>query len=99
MHVVAFAAAKVFVIDPGAHTAQAVEDMPLNWPAAHAVHVVAPLLTTPVPTPISAIDPAAHTAQATVDKAEYVPALHGVHVVAPLLTTPVPAPTSVTDPL
>ena len=93
MQVVAYAAAKVFVIDPGAHTAQAAEDMPLNWPATHAVHVVAPLLTTPVPTPISAIDPAAQTAQATVDDAEYVPELH-----AKQLTAPAPANVLVTEP-
>jgi hypothetical protein len=62
------------------------------------VHVVAPLLTTPVPTPTSVIEPAAHVAHATVDDAEYVPAPHAVHVVAPLLTTPVPAPTSAIEP-
>jgi hypothetical protein len=59
------------------------------------VHVVAPPLTTPFPTPSSVIEPGAHVAHATVDDAVYVPEPHAVHVVAPLLTTPVPAPTSV----
>mgnify|MGYP002805890076 CR=1 FL=1 len=35
-----------------------------NPPEGHAVHVVAPLLTAPVPAPISATDPAAHAVHA-----------------------------------
>jgi hypothetical protein len=62
------------------------------------VHVVAPLLTAPVPAPISATDPAAHIAHATVDDALYMPGPQAVHVVAALLTTPVPAPISVIEP-
>ena len=57
--------------------------MLLYCPAAHLVHDVAPLLTTPVPSPISAIDPAAHVEHATVDDAEYRPEPHAVHDVAP----------------
>eukprot|EP01047_Picozoa_sp_COSAG01_P093220 COSAG01_NODE_24404_length_780_cov_1.070485_2_plen_57_part_01 len=56
------------------------------------MHVVAPLLTTPVPAPVSAIEPAAHAAHVDVDDKVYVPAPHAVHVVAPLLTAPVPTP-------
>eukprot|EP01047_Picozoa_sp_COSAG01_P025335 COSAG01_NODE_1596_length_9782_cov_16.488692_5_plen_74_part_00 len=49
----------------------------------HAVHVIAPLLTTPVPAPTSATDPAPHAAQAICDEALYCPAPHAVHDDAP----------------
>jgi hypothetical protein len=69
-----------------------------NLPAMHAVHVLAPLLTTPVPAPTSTMDPGVHVVHNTVDTAENLPGLHAVHVVAALFTTPVPAPFSATDP-
>ena len=81
---------------PAAHAAHATVDEAVYVPELHAVHVVAPLLATPVPAPTSVIEPAAHVAHATVDEAVYVPEPHAVHVVAPLLTTPVPAPVSYT---
>ena len=62
------------------------------------MHVDAPLLTAPVPAPISATDPAAHALQSALDAPEYVPEPHAVHADAPLLTAPVPAPISATDP-
>jgi hypothetical protein len=62
------------------------------------VHVVAALLTAPVPTPISATEPASQALQSALDVPEYVPEPHAVHVAAPLLTAPVPAPISATDP-
>jgi hypothetical protein len=99
---------------PAAQSAHAFVEAVLLCPAAHAVHAVAPLLTTPVPAPTSAIDPTGHawhvlpdvalyrpaaqSAHAVVEAVLLCPAAHAVHVVAPLLTTPVPAPTSVTDP-
>eukprot|EP01047_Picozoa_sp_COSAG01_P134512 COSAG01_NODE_64656_length_275_cov_15.068182_1_plen_72_part_10 len=61
-------------------------DEKLAFPAGQALHVEAPLLTTPVPTPISVTEPAAHVAHATIGAAEYVPAQHVVHVVALLFT-------------
>ncbi len=77
---------------------QAADGSVLAWPLAHAVHVVAPVLTAPVPAPISATDPAAHALQSALDALEYVPEPHAVHAEAPLLTAPVPAPISATDP-
>ena len=69
-----------------------------NPPEGHAVHVVAPLLTAPVPVPISATKPAPHALQSAVDALEYIPEPHAVHADAPLPTAPVPAPISATDP-
>ena len=60
--------------------------------------MVAPLETTPVPTPISTTDPAAHEEQSTVEAAENVPAPQAVHTDAPLLTAPDPTVTSATEP-
>ena len=49
-------------------------------PAAHAVHVVAPVLV-----PVFVIEPAAQSEHdGTFDAFEYLPASHAVHVVAPV---------------
>ena len=59
------------------------------FPAAQAVHVVAPLML-----PVSVIDPAAHMMhEATFDEFEYSPAVHAMHEMAPG-----PAPVSVIEP-
>ena len=48
-------------------------------PAAHAVHVVAPVVL-----PVFVIEPAAHAMHvATFDAVEYLPAAHPVHAMAP----------------
>ena len=58
-------------------------------PAAHSVHVEAP-----VSVPVFVIEPAAQSVHdATFELVEYLPALHGVHAFAPVLV-----PVSVTDP-
>ena len=50
-----------------------------NFPAAHAVHAVAPTLG-----PVLVMDPAAQSVQASApDAIEYLPAAHVVHTVAP----------------
>ena len=48
-------------------------------PAAHALHIVAPVLL-----PVFVIEPAAHVVHvATFDAVEYSPAAHAVHELAP----------------
>ena len=48
-------------------------------PAAHSVHVVAPVLV-----PVLVIEPGMHSVHdATLEAAEYLPTAHAVHVVAP----------------
>ena len=74
---------KPLAIEPFAHLKHETVELGEKKPEAHAVHVVAPLLTTPVPAPISVIDPALQAAHAAVDEAEYVPEPHAVHVLAP----------------
>ena len=57
-------------------------------PAAHAVHVLDPVLAN-----LSTVDPAAHDLHALVEAAVYLPALHALQVVAPdaaLTTFPLP---------
>ena len=78
MQLVAFAAAKVFVIDPGAHAAQAVEDMPLNWPAAHAVQLEALTAAN-----VFVVEPGGQSAHTAVDARLYRPTAHGVQLIAP----------------
>jgi hypothetical protein len=68
-------------------------DEKLAFPAGQALHVEAPLLTTPVPTPISVTEPAAHVAHATIGAAEYVPEPHAMQLLPPGLV-----PVSVIDP-
>jgi hypothetical protein len=63
------------------------------------VHVVAPLVTAPVPFPISATEPAGHFAQLIDGLAEYFPDRHGAHVEAPVLTAPQFTAASATEPL
>ena len=46
---------------PDAHVEHSWFEAAENFPAAHGVHVVAPLLTAPFPAPVSAVDPAEHT--------------------------------------
>jgi hypothetical protein len=58
-------------------------DEKLAFPAGQALHVEAPLLTTPVPTPISVTEPAAHVAHATIGAAEYVPEPHAMQLLPP----------------
>eukprot|EP01047_Picozoa_sp_COSAG01_P025334 COSAG01_NODE_1596_length_9782_cov_16.488692_4_plen_94_part_00 len=70
-------------MDPAAQAPHAVVEMLENLPGMHTVHVLAPLLTTPVPAPTSATDPAPHAAQAICDEALYRPAPHAVHDDAP----------------
>ena len=58
-------------------------------PAAHSVHVEAP-----VPVPVFVTEPAVHSVHdATFEAAEYLPVTHGVHVFAPTLV-----PVSVIEP-
>jgi hypothetical protein len=76
------------VIDPGGHTAHAVVDTGLYCPAAHAVHVLAPVAAS-----VLVIHPGAQAEQAAVGVALNWPATHGVHVVAP-----VAEPVFVTEP-
>jgi hypothetical protein len=52
---------------PGGHNAHAITGDVLYCPGEHIVHVVAPVLTTPVPATNSAMDPAGHTAHFTFD--------------------------------
>jgi hypothetical protein len=47
-------------IRPTGHATQLTFGVVLYWPMGHAVHVVAPVLTTPVPAPTSAMEPALH---------------------------------------
>jgi hypothetical protein len=71
-------------MEPAPHAAHAVVDTAEYVPAAHAVQVVAPLVTTPVPVPFSATKPAPHAAHATCDDALYCPDPHAVHEEAPV---------------
>ena len=74
---------------PAWQSPQASTDAAEYWPAAHAVHVVAP-----VSEPVFVTEPAPHSAHgASVDAAEYVPAPHAVQFVAPGA-----APVSVIEP-
>jgi hypothetical protein len=68
-------------------------DEKLAFPAGQALHVEAPLPTTPVPTPISVTEPAAHVAHATIGAAEYVPEPHAMQLLPPGLV-----PVSTIDP-
>ena len=75
MHAVAFPAPSVSVTQPDPHTAHATVDALLYCPAAHAVHVLAP-----VPANVSVTDPAPHTKQLLAPRAPwYCPAAHSVH--------------------
>ena len=100
----------VFVIEPAAHAVHAATFDAVEYlPAAHAVHLTAPVLV-----PVSVIEPAAHVMQwlsafdpvvpiylpapqsvhaATYDAVEYLPTAHAVHAVAPVLV-----PVSVIEP-
>ena len=75
MHAVAFPAPTGCVIHPAPHTAHATVDALLYCPAAHAVHVLAP-----VPANVSVTDPAPHTKQLLAPRAPwYRPATHSAH--------------------
>ena len=75
MHAVAFPAPTGCVIHPAPHTAHATVDALLYCPAAHAVHVLAP-----VPANVSVTNPAPHTKQPLAPRAPwYCPAVHSVH--------------------
>ena len=63
---------------PLGHTIHAVVAVGLYWPAAHAVHVVAP-----TPANVSVTDPGEHATHADVDALLYLPASHGVQLTAP----------------
>ena len=64
---------------PAWQSVQAPTDDTVYWPAAHAVHVVAPTSL-----PVFVIQPASHSAHdKSVDALEYLPSPQGMHVVAP----------------
>ena len=65
---------------PEGQRAHATIEALLPRPAGQAVHVVAPLLTTPVPTPISAMKPAGHTTHALALAGANWPDVHIEHV-------------------
>ena len=70
------------VIEPALQSEQAgTFDAAEYLPAAHSLHVMAP-----VEVPVFVMEPDAHKIHAaTFDAVEYFPASHGVHVVAPAL--------------
>jgi hypothetical protein len=78
---------------PAAQSAHAFVEAVLLCPAAHAVHAVAPLLTTPVPAPTSVTDPGGHVVHVPtpLPPPQYVPEPQTVQFGAPLYACPVPA--------
>ena len=70
--------ASVDVTNPLGHRLHGTVDTELYFPAAHAVHVVAPL-----PDKLSVTEPGAHATHADVDWALYSPATHAVQLTAP----------------